>query len=364
MSGPTATGGTKKPAVPFETDAVVIGAGPVGLFQVFQLGLLEVGTHLVDALPAPGGQPAELYPDKPIYDIPGVPVCTGRELTASLLRQIAPFQVPMHLGQEVTTLERQADGRLLLTTSRGTSLLTRTVFIAAGVGAFQPRTLKLDGLAVFDGTQLFHHLPAPATTGGQDVVIVGGEAAAVDWALACAQPGPLQARRVRLVHRRDHFDAETNALQDLADARASGAIEVVIGQPVGIAQSGGTLTALQLATPDGQITTLPLSHLLLALGLSPRLGPLAHWGLAMERKQLRVSTEAFATAEPGIYAVGDINTYPGKRKLLVCGFHECTLAAYDAAARLRPDQPLLLQYTTTSPRLHRLLGVSPEKPAR
>lgn len=359
MSGPSATGGAPHMAAPLETDAVVIGAGPVGLFQVFQLGLLEIRTHLVDALPAPGGQPAELYPDKPIYDVPGVPVCTGRELTASLLRQIAPFQVPMHLGQEVTTLERQADGRLLLTTSRGTALLTRTVFIAAGVGAFQPRTLKLDGLAAFDGTQLFHHQPEPAATAGEDVVVLGSEASAIDWALACARPGPGRARRVRLVHRRDHFDADAGALAALADARASGAVKVVIGQPVGIEQADGRLCALQLATPDGQVVPLQLSRLLLALGLSPRLGPLAHWGLAMERKQLRVNTEAFATAEPGIYAVGDINTYPGKRKLLVCGFHECTLAAYDAAARLRPDQPLLLQYTTTSPRLHRLLGVAP-----
>lgn len=358
MSAPSPTGGTP-PAAPVETDAVVIGAGPVGLFQVFQLGLLEVPTHLVDALPAPGGQPAELYPDKPIYDVPGVPVCTGRELTASLLRQIAPFQVPMHLGQEVTGLQRQPDGRLLLTTSRGTALLTRTVFIAAGVGAFRPRTLKLDGLAAFDGTQLFHHLPAPAFTAGEDVVVVGGEATAIDWAVACAGSGPGQARRVRLVHRRDHFDADATTLQALAAARAAGAVEVVIGQPVGIGQTDGQLRTLQLATPDGEVVPLELSRLLLALGLSPRLGPLAHWGLAMARKQLVVNTEAYATAEPGIYAVGDITTYPGKRKLLVCGFHECTLAAYDAAARLRPDQPLLLQYTTTSPRLHQLLGVSP-----
>jgi thioredoxin reductase (NADPH) len=318
--------------------------------------------HVVDALPHPGGQCAELYPDKPIYDIPGLPRCTGRELVARLLEQARPFEPVFHLGQQVTALQRQGDGRFLLQTSRGTRLQARAVVIAAGVGAFQPRTLKLEGLERFEGGQLLYRLDDPARLAGRHVLVVGGEDAALEAALAGAEGGPHRAASVTLVHRRDTFAAAPQTLARVQALRAAGRIGFVAGQPVGFAETGGRLDALHLACSDGADRTVPADLLLVCLGLSPRLGPIADWGLAMERRQLAVDTETFETSEPGIHAVGDINTYPGKKKLIVCGFHEATLAAYGVSARLYPDRQGPLQYTTASPRLHRLLGVDSPAP--
>ncbi len=343
-----------------DTDAVVIGAGPVGLFQVFQLGLHGITAHLIDALPHAGGQCVELYGDKPIYDIPGVPVCSGRELAALLLQQIAPFQPHWHLNALVSTLTPQPDGRFLLETSQGARLLARTVFIAAGVGAFVPRTLKVDGIERFLGTQLhYQRLPERLPIAGQNMVVHGGEEAAVATALAWAAQEPAQApARITLLHRRDVFQAPAGQLRQLQNLRDAGRIHVVAAQITGIETQGDRLTALQILAPDGTPQRLPLDLLVAALGLSPRLGPIADWGLAMERKQLTVDTEAFRTSVPGIYAVGDINTYPGKRKLILCGFHEATLAAFGAAEWLTGrKQPL--EYTTSSERLQRLLRVAP-----
>lgn len=342
---------------PQPVDAVVIGAGPVGLFQVFQLGLQGISAHLIDALPHTGGQCAELYADKPIYDIPGVPVCSGRELVALLERQIAPFAPTRHLGQQVSTLAVQADGRMLLQTTAGTALLARTVFIAAGVGAFVPRTIKVDGIDALVGRQVFYHPgdnDAASASQGRHVVVHGGDEAAVQVALACAP----QAASVTLLHRRDAFQAAPALLAQLQALREAGRIRVAIGQITGAhAAPDGRLQALDLLDPQGQAQRLPLDLLLAYLGISPRLGPIADWGLALERKQLVVDTESFRTSVPGIYAVGDINTYPGKRKLILCGFHEATLAAFGAAEFLN-DAPVALQYTTTSTRLHERLGVA------
>jgi thioredoxin reductase (NADPH) len=340
-----------------ETDAVVIGAGPVGLFQVFQLGLQGISAHLIDALPHAGGQCVELYGDKPIYDIPGIPVCTGRELTDLLLRQIAPFKTQWHLNTLVSALTAQPDGRLLLETSQGTPLRARAVFIAAGVGAFVPRTLKVEGIERFVGTQVhYQNLPAAADVTGQHVVVHGGDEPAVARAVELAEQG--QAARVSLLHRRDVFQAPDALLQHLQHLRDAGRIHVEAAQITGIDTTGDQLSALQVVGPDGHTRALPLDVLLAVLGISPRLGPIADWGLALERKQLVVDTEAFRTSVPGIYAVGDINTYPGKRKLILCGFHEATLAAFAAAEAIKGDK-VALQYTTTSPRLHQLLGVLP-----
>ena len=339
------------------TDAVVIGAGPVGLFQVFQLGLQGIAAHVIDALPHPGGQCVELYADKPIYDIPALPVCTGRELTERLLQQIAPFKTPLHFQQEVVALERQPDQRFRVTTASGQVFDCATVFIAAGVGAFAPRRVALDGLSALENRQVHYHAIAAERLAGQAVVVMGGDAAALEDALALAQAGTCTS--VTLLHRIDKFRVEPALEQALRAAVAQGTLQLVIGQPAGLELDGAQrLSALELATNDGP-QRLPLDALLPRLGLSPKLGPVADWGLAMERKQLCVSTETFATSEPGIFAVGDINTYPGKRKLIVCGFHEATLAAFAAAAVVRPDERVLLQYTTSSPRLHALLGVAP-----
>lgn len=345
---------------PIETDALVIGAGPVGLWQVFQLGLQDIRCHVVDALPHAGGQPAELYPDKPIYDIPGIPVCSGRELVQRLEEQVRPFAPAMHLGQAVTTLHRADDGRWALRTSNNQAFLARAVFIAAGVGAFQPKRLKLDGIEAFEPAQVQHRLDNAAVFAGRRVLVHGGDDLAIDWALRLLDSATPPAH-LSLLHRREVLQSDdASALQRVRSAIEHGRIALVVGQPVGLRSEGSRLTALDVLDPQGSTSALPVEHVLVALGLSPKLGPIADWGLDMERKQLVVNPATCETSEAGLYAVGDINTYPGKKKLILCGFHEATLAAFAAAARLWPDDRMPLQYTTTSPRLHRLLGVAPQ----
>ncbi len=345
-------------ASPIQTDALVIGAGPAGLWQVFQLGLQDIRCHVIDALPHTGGQPAELYPDKPIYDIPGLPVCSGRELVERLRQQVVPFAPVLHADQSVTALARASDDRWHATTSAGAIFVARTVFIAAGVGAFQPKRLKLDGIDAFEPAQLHHRLDDASAWTGQRVVVHGGDDLAVDWALRLLD-SPAPPAQIGVLHRREVLQSDdATALARLQSAIAQGRVSLVVGQPVGFDAQAGRLNVLQVLDPAGRTHPLPLDHLLVALGLSPRLGPIADWGLAMDRKQLVVNPETFETSEPGLFAVGDINTYPGKKKLILCGFHEATLAAFAAAALLRPDERVPLQYTTTSARLHRLLGVS------
>lgn len=341
------------------TDAVVVGAGPVGLFQVFQLGLQGLQAHVIDALPSLGGQCAQLYGDKAIYDIPALPTCKGYELVQRLAEQCAPFAPQWHLGQLVHSLTRQADGRWEVTTAQGTRLLARTVFIAAGVGAFMPRSLALAGLETFLGQQLFYTLDNPDSVAGRQVVVHGGGEAAVAQVIELASlPVPGRPARITLHYRRDAFEAPPDMLEQLHLLRQQGQVHVTIGQATGIQTDPDTqqLSGLVLLTPDGSTQTMPVEVLLVKLGLIPRLGPLADWGLALERKQLEVNTATFATSSPGIYAVGDIVTYPGKRKLLVCGFHEATLAAF-AAAEYLSGQALPLEYTSSSTRLQQRLGL-------
>ena len=343
-----------------ETDAVVIGAGPVGLFQVFQLGLHGLKADVIDALPHVGGQCVELYGDKPIYDIPGVPMCTGRELAALLRTQIAPFAPRWHLGALVASVAPQPDGRLLVQTNTGAQLLTRTVFIAAGVGAFVPRTLKTEGIEAFVGIQVFYQsLPEGHDITGRHVVVHGGDESAVACALDLA--GQHLASRITLLHRRDVFQAPDALLQRLQQQRDAGRIVVEAVQITGIEtthdQGKNRLDALKVVDAEGTQRALPLDILVAVLGISPRLGPIADWGLAMERKQLAVDPATFATNVPGIYAVGDVVTYPGKRKLILSGFHEATLAAFGAAEWL-VGHKLPLEYTTSSAKLQGFLGVA------
>lgn len=354
------TTATPTTAAALETDVAVIGAGPVGLFAVFELGLLECSAHLIDALPRVGGQPVELYGDKPLYDIPGIPMCTGQQLVDGLLRQIEPFNTPMHLGQRVDTLQRQPDGRWLVGTQHGLRLLAKAVFIAAGLGAFEPRRLKLDGLDALEGRDLFYTLPDAARLSGQQVVVVGGEDAALQTAIDLATRAHARPARIALLHRRDAFQAAPATVDRLQALRAAGALRFVVGQVQGFDRdAGGRLNALQVMGPDGATAPLAADALLVCQGFSPRLGPIVDWQLAMERKQLVVDTEKFQTSEPGIFAIGDINTYPGKKKLILSGFHEATLAAYAAQTLIAPDSDLPFQYTTSSTRVHRLLGVGP-----
>ncbi len=338
------------------TDAVIVGAGPVGLFQAFQLGLQDIRSHIVDALPHVGGQCVELYADKPIYDIPGIPVCTGRELVAQLQTQIKPFAPSVHLNQEVTEVTRMDDGNITVRTSTGQHFICKVLIIAAGVGAFQARKLAVEGAAELEGTHVHYRLTDASRFAGQGVVVLGGEETAVAAALKLTLDAKAP-RSVTLMHRRDVFAAEPMLLQAMRDAVASGKLQLQIGQPTALLSKANQLHAVQVATPDGQTLERPAQHLLAFLGLSPKLGPITNWGLAMERKQLVVNTETFATDVHSIFAVGDINTYPGKKKLILCGFHEATLAAFGAAAIVHPTRKTLLQYTTTSTELHRLLGI-------
>lgn len=290
-----------------------------------------------------------LYGHKPIYDIPGTPVTSGRELAQSLLAQVAPFNPRFHFGEQVATLVRQPDERWLLTTSAGTAFLAKTVFIAAGVGAFVPKRIAVEGIAQFEGTALFYHPDSLDRFAGQTVVVNGGDDAALETVIALTAV----AKHVTLVHRRDGFQAEEANVAAMRALVAAGKLAFKVGQPTAFDGK-----QLQITTPDATTLDLPLDALVACLGISPRLGPIADWGLALERKQVPVDTEKYETRERGVFAVGDINTYPGKKKLIVCGFHEATLAAWGAAALVFPGKAIPLQYTTTSTRLHTLLGVA------
>lgn len=360
------------------TDAVVIGAGPTGLFQLFQLGLLGVKAHLIDVLPEVGGQCVALYPDKPIYDVPGLPCCSGRELTDRLLEQARPFlQVPegagpqqaanLHLGHMVEALQAHPDRGFELRSQQGLAWHCRAVFIAAGAGAFVPRSINLPGLA--EARNVHHHLPLPGGTGapgpapwqGQHLVIAGGGDEALSAVLAVLGDDGVQGApsQLTLLHRRDQFQAEP-ALHDAVRALLDqGRLKLAVGMPTACQIENGQLRSLTLLGADEASHELPLDHLLIRQGMSPKLGALTQWGLALERKQVLVSPATFESSVPRIYAVGDINTYPGKKRLLLCGFHEATLAAHHAATTLHPDGPSHLLYTTTSALLHERLGVTP-----
>lgn len=342
-------------AEPITTDALIIGAGPVGLFQAFQLGLQGIHAHIVDALPHAGGQCAQLYGDKPIYDIPGIPVCTGQELTQKLLAQLSPFKPQFHFGTQIESLARSADAPDIWTlqAANGTRWRTPTVFIAAGVGAFVPRSLPLEGWFDHLGRNIWFVNDTLPSWQGQHLLVAGDGEEALQLCLSAAG----LAASVTLLHRRDQFSASAPLLADFQAARAAGKIAFVAGQALELLTENHRATGLKYIAPSGEETIHAFDHLVMALGISPKLGPLTQWGLAMARKQIPVDTETFATALPGVFAVGDINTYPGKKKLILCGFHEATLAAFAAMAVLRPDEKHLLQYTTTSPALQQRLGV-------
>ena len=340
-----------------QTEALIIGAGPVGLFQAFQLGLQDIRCHVVDALPQVGGQCVELYANKPIYDIPGLPYCTGQELIDRLQVQIKPFAPQFHREELVSELAATEDGQWHVQTDKGSQFKASTVFIAAGVGAFVKRGLNLPGFNELLGQSIFHAAPNTSSFEGKHLLVLGDSEAALE---ACAQwrQGPAAAASVTLVHRRDQFQAAPEAIEDMRQACVQKSMRFVAGQATGLVQTHAQLTGLEILNAEGETEILQADAMLLCLGISPKLGPINDWGLALERKQLPVNTETYATAAQGIFAVGDINTYPGKKKLILCGFHEATLAAFGASALLRPDQKNLLQYTTTSTHLHKLLGVS------
>jgi thioredoxin reductase (NADPH) len=334
-------------------ETVVIGAGPVGLFQIFELGLLGISTHIIDSLSLPGGQCTELYPDKPIYDIPALPICGAQELIDRLLEQVKPFNATFHLGQEVTELRVLDNGKFHIATSTGTRLTAGAVVIAAGVGSFQPRRLGIPGVEQIEGKTVHYRVRSAGDFFNQDLVICGGGDSALDWTVAFCD----KARSLTLVHRRADFRAAPATVARMRDLVAAGKMQLLEGNAVAIHQEAGKLTGLDVQSADGQMRKVAVDHVFAFFGLHPKLGPIAEWGLELERKALKVDTEKFQTSVPGIFAIGDINTYPGKKKLILSGFHEAALTAFAIQHHLFPEKRQFLQYTTTSPIMQKRLGV-------
>jgi thioredoxin reductase (NADPH) len=338
-----------------QTECVIIGAGPVGLFAVFELGLLGMKCEIVDSLAHSGGQCTELYPDKPIYDIPALPVCGAQELVDRLLKQIEPFHAGMHFGQEVVALEPQAGGRFLLETAAGTRFDAGSVIIAAGLGSFQPRRLVVPEAERFEGGQVHYRVRSALDFHGQDLLIAGGGDSALDWALEfCGK-----ARSVTLVHRRAEFRAAPASVARMRELVASGRMRHLEGTIQSLAIEDGRVAGATVAARDKSTSVVRCQQVIACFGLHPKLGPVANWGLALEKKSLAVDTEKFQTSVPGIFAIGDINTYPGKKKLILSGFHEAALAAFGVQHHVYPEKRQYLQYTTTSPVMRERLGVAP-----
>ena len=336
-----------------ETDVVIIGAGPVGLFAVFELGLFDLKCHLIDILDRPGGQCAELYPEKPIYDIPGMPVVSGQELTDQLMEQIAPFDPQFHFNRMVTGLQRQADGGFLVETDEGEKFRAKVVVIAAGGGSFQPKRPPVPGIEEYEEHSVFYSVRRMEEFRDQDLVIVGGGDSALDWTLNLA---PI-AKSLTLVHRREAFRGapeSVNKMRALADA---GKIDFRLGQITGLKGENGILSAVSIKTNDGEEVDIQATRLLPFFGLTMKLGPVANWGLNLDENLITVDTEKFETSEPGIFAIGDINTYPGKLKLILSGFHEAALMTQAAKRIVHPDEKVIFQYTTSSSSLQKKLGV-------
>jgi thioredoxin reductase (NADPH) len=345
---------TGAPGEPIATDVVIVGAGPAGLFQVFELGLLGIKSHVVDTLGHPGGQCAELYPDKPIYDIPGLPVCGAQELVDRLLEQIKPFGAEFHYGQEVVGLEQKAEAGFVLETSAGTRFATKAVVIAAGLGSFQPRRLGIEGADAFEGRQVHYRVRHAGDFHGKRLVIFGGGDSALDWVVDLTG----KARSIVHVHRRPEFRAAPASVARMRELVAQDRMSYVEGIAAGLQTLDGRLTGVTVKRPDGSMVDFEADHVLAFFGLHPKLGPVANWGIELEKKALKVDTAKFQTSVPGIYAIGDINTYPGKKKLILSGFHEAALAAFAIAEQLNPAKKVHLQYTTTSPIMQRRLGVT------
>jgi len=343
--------------MPISTDVVIIGAGPAGLFQVFELGLLDIHAHVVDSLPRIGGQCGELYPEKPIYDIPAYPVIGAQELIDRLMEQIEPFDPQFHLGQAVTQLQKKDDGRFALTTSTGTEFDTATVIIAAGLGAFQPRKLRAPGAADLLGESIFYKITRADTLSGKDIIILGGGDSALDWTIELHD----KVKSLTLIHRRVDYRAQPASVKKMKTLAKQGNLREFHGMVREVLSDNGDFRALKVADAEGNTHEFEADEVYVFWGLSPNLGPVAEWGLDIEKRQIPVDTEKFQTSEAGIFAVGDINTYPGKKKLILSGFHEAALAAFAVQKHLDPDKRVFLQYTTTSPIMHKRLGIEKDK---
>ena len=337
------------------TDALIVGAGPCGLFQVFELGLLGISAHLVDALREPGGQCSELYPDKPIYDIPAIPVLNAQDLVDALLKQIEPFNPQFHLGEEVTVVRPVEEGEgFHVETAAGTTFHARTLFLAGGVGSFQPRRLRLEGAETIEGRQLHYRVKDSSRFSDKRVLILGGGDSALDWALELNRV----AASVTLAHRREEYRAAPASVAQFKELVAQGRAQLkenALATRLHLDQ--GALKAVTLTVDGENKEPLEVDEILACLGLHPKLGPIAGWGLDLNRKTVNVDPEKFQTNVPSIFAIGDICHYPGKKKLILSGFHEAALAAFAAKELMTPGKKVPLQYTTTSPIMHKRLGL-------
>lgn len=342
---------------PIQTDAVIVGAGPAGLFAVFELGLNDIKCHLVDILDKAGGQCAELYPEKPIYDIPAVPVCTGSELIERLLEQIQPFGPVFHFGQMAESLKKLDDGRWRLTTDAGTVIDARLVIIAAGGGSFMPKRPPIKGIEEYEGKTVFYSVRKIDQFRDKNIVIAGGGDSALDWALNL-QP---VAKRVTLVHRRDEFRAAPDSVLKMRAMVAEGKMDLKIGTLIGVNGENGQMQSISLVDDTKHTTDFPCESMLAFYGLTMKLGPVANFGINLHENLIPVNTADFETSEPTVFAIGDINSYPGKMKLILSGFHEAALMAKKAFAYIHPDRRYRFQYTTSSSDLQGKLGVEKEK---
>ncbi|HEY7999086.1 MAG TPA: NAD(P)/FAD-dependent oxidoreductase [Pseudolabrys sp.] len=336
-----------------KTDVLVIGAGPVGLFAVFELGLLDIKTHLVDILDKVGGQCAELYPEKPIYDIPGIPYITGHGLTDALMQQIKPFNPTFHLGEMVATLENIGDPLFRVTTDRDKVFETKAVVIAAGGGSFQPKRPPIQGIELYESKSVYYAVRKMDAFRDKRLLIVGGGDSALDWTLNL-QP---IAKRLTLVHRRDDFRGAPASVSKMRAMVAAGEMDLKIGQVASLEGGDGQLVAASIKGNDGALTRVEVDAMLPFFGLTMKLGPVADWGLSLQDELIPVSTATFETNMPGLFAIGDINTYPGKLKLILSGFHEAALMAQKAHHYVHPEKKLVFQYTTSSTSLQKKLGV-------
>ena len=328
-----------------QTDVVIVGAGPVGLFAVFECGMVRLNCHVVDVLDDAGGQCTALYPEKPIYDIPGFPRIEAAELVVRLKAQAAPFRPVYHLGEQVQALEALSGGFWRVTTSKGTVIQARAVIVAAGVGAFGPNRPPLPGIEAYEGKSVFYYVTQRETFRGKRVVIAGGGDTAVDWALSLAEV----AARVSVIHRRDKFRAAPESEARLKALAKAGRIDLVVPYQLhGLEGRDGQLKAVIVSTLDGASRQIEADMLLPFFGLSMSLGPIADWSLALEHNQIAVDPSTAATSKPGIFAVGDIVTYPGKLKLILTGFSEAAIAARSAYALVHPETPLHFEYSTTA----------------
>ena len=339
---------------PITTEAVIVGAGPAGLFQVFELGLLGIKAHVLDSLPMPGGQCTELYPDKPIYDIPALPVCGAKELVDRLLQQIKPFGAELHLGEETVELRKLDNGRFHVAGSAGTVFDAGAVVIAGGVGSFQPRRLGVEGAGDFEGRQIHYKIISAGQLYGRRLAVFGGGDSALDWAIELAP----RAAALTLVHRRAEFRGAPASVARMRELEAAGKLSFIEGLAHALLAADGRLTGIEVKTPGGALRSVDAEQFLVFFGLAPKLGPIADWGLDLDKRAIRVDTEKFQTNIPGVFAIGDINTYPGKKKLILSAFHEAALAAFAVQHYLYPAKKQYLQYTTTSPAMQKRLGVS------